>query len=290
MRNKENRLIILVTLVPLIVFYCVFLIYPIIHQLVGSFFKWNPLIDQFDFVGLRNYYEVIRDISFWKSLFNTFYFTCIVLVLRTAIGLLLAVLINNVRYFKAFFRTAYFMPVVTSMVAVALVWKWMYDPSIGVFNAILSSLGFDGLGWLKDSKLALPSIMLMSIWKDAGFAMVLYLAAMSNIPVEFYEAARLDGGNNWQILRHITLPLVKPATVFVLITGTITYLQTYTQVFIMTGGGPGDASSTVVFLIWKEAFTKWNFGYASAITQVLFIIILLLGLIQLKYMRSYWHV
>lgn len=287
--NKENRLILWITLSSLAVFYGLFLIYPLIHQFIGSFFDWNPLIDKFDYIGLQNYLKLFKEKIFWSSLSNTLFFTVVVLLIRTGAGLGIAVLINNVKFFRTFFRSAYFVPVVTSMVAVALVWKWMYDPSIGVFNAILSAFGFEGLHWLKSSSQVLPSIMLTTIWKDMGFVMVIYLAALSNIPTEFYEAAKIDGATTWNIFWRITLPLIKPATVFVLITGTIGYLQTFIQVYIMTGGGPGMSSYTIVYLIYREAFSKWNFGYASAITQVLFLIILIISLVQFRYMRTYWE-
>lgn len=287
--KKENRTILWVTLSALTIFYSIFLIYPLIYQFIGSFFDWNPLIDKFNFIGIQNYLKLFKAKIFWLSLSNTLFFTLIVLVLRTAMGLGVAVLINNIRILRAFFRSAYFVPVVTSMVAVSLVWKWMYDPSIGVFNAILSSVGLKGLKWLKSSTQVIPSIMITTIWKDMGFVMVIYLAALSNIAMEYYEAAKIDGASTWKIFWHISLPLVKPATVFVLITGTIAYLQTFVQIWIMTGGGPGMSSYTIVYMIYMEAFSKWNFGYASAITQVLFFIIMVISMLQFKYMRSYWE-
>lgn len=289
MRDDGGKTFMLViTLGFVIVFYTIFLIFPILYALVGSFFDWNPLVNKFNFIGSTNYANAMKDPLFWLSMGNTLYFTVVTVLFRTIIALFIAVIINSVTRFKSLFRTIYFMPVITSMVAVSMVWKWMYDPKIGIFNMILQALGMEGLMWLKDANQALPSIMIMTVWKDMGFALVIFMAGLTGIPTTYYEAARIDGAGGWKAFRYITLPLLKPTMLFVLVTAVIGYLQVFTQVFMMTKGGPETASYTIVYHLYYEAFSKYNFGYASAISFLLFVVIVVFSLLQFKMMKSDW--
>ncbi|MDR1947782.1 MAG: sugar ABC transporter permease [Spirochaetaceae bacterium] len=225
----------------------------------------------------------------WASLFNSIFFTVFVVLARTAIGLVFAVLINSVGYCKSFFRTVYFLPVVTSMVAVSLVWRnLLYNPAFGILNQMLHGLGLPGSNWLKSPDTALLSVMLMTIWKDAGYAVVLYLAGLQNIPEQLLEAATIDGAGRFKSFWHITLPLLGNTTLLVLITSTISYLQVFTQIFIMTDGegGPGTATHTMVFYLYREAFVKYRFGYASALSVILFVVIMIFSVIQMKLTRE----
>jgi multiple sugar transport system permease protein len=267
--------------------YGVFLIFPIGYALAGSLQEWNPMHRIFRFIGGANYLEALQFSLTWKSLFNSVYFALVVVFARTAIGLVFAVFINSVSYFRSFFRTVYFLPVVTSMVAVSLIWtNLLYNPAFGIFNQFLRSLGLPASNWLKSPVSAMPSIMLMTIWKDSGYAVVLYLAGLQGIPAQLTEAATIDGAGRFKTFWHVTLPLLSNTTLLVVITATISYLQAFTQIFMMTEGGPGTATYTMVFYLYNEAFSKYRFGYASALSTILFVVILVFSLIQMKLNRK----
>jgi len=268
------------------VFYGFFLIFPIGYALAGSFFQWNPTRQIFHFIGTANYRDAFTFPLMWKSLLNSIYFALVVVLVRTSLGLVFAVLINNVRYFRTFFRTVYFLPVVTSIVAVSLIWlNLLYSPAFGIFNQILRSIGLPASNWLISPYSAMPSIMLMTVWKDTGYAVILYLAGLQGIPAQLMEAATIDGAGRFKIFRHITIPLLSNTTLIVLITSTISYLQAFTQIMMLTQGGPGTATYTMVYYLYNEAFTKYNFGYASALSAILFVVILIFSLIQIKLNR-----
>jgi len=263
--------------------YGFFLIFPIGYALIGSFFEWNPMHRIFNFIGAANYVEAFQFPLMWKSLLNSIYFAALVVLIRTAIGLIFAVLINNVLHFRSFFRTVYFLPVVTSMVAVSLIWSnLLYNPAFGILNQILRAIGLPTSDWLRSPYSAMPSIMLMTIWKDSGYAVVLYLAGLQSIPAQLVEAATIDGAGRFKVFRYITVPLLSNTTILVVITGTIAYLQAFTQIMMMTSGGPGTATYTMVYYLYYEAFTKYNFGFASALSVILFVVIMAFSLIQLK--------
>jgi multiple sugar transport system permease protein len=267
--------------------YFVFMLFPVGYAMAGSFFEWNPLKKAFKFIGFGNYIEAFSYPLTWTALFNSIYFTAVVVFARTAIGLVFAVLINSVIHFRSFFRTVYFLPVVTSMVAVSLIWaNLLYNPAFGILNQILHSAGLPGSNWLKSPVSALPSVMLMTIWKDCGYAVVLYLAGLQSIPSQLLEAATIDGAGRFKSFRHITFPLLNNTTLLVVITSTISYLQAFTQIFLMTDGGPGTSTHTMVFYLYREAFVKYRFGYASALSAILFVIILFFSLMQMKLTRE----
>jgi multiple sugar transport system permease protein len=267
--------------------YGIFLIFPIGYAMVGSLFEWNPMHRIFNFLGFGNYGEAFAMPLMWKSLGNSIYFAVVVVFVRTAVGLIFAVFINNVLHFKSFFRTVYFLPVVTSMVAVSLIWtNLLYNPAFGIFNQMLRTLNLPASNWLKSPYSAMPSIMLMTVWKDSGYAVVLYLAGLQGIPGQLVEAATIDGAGRFRIFRHITLPLLSNTTLLVVITATISYLQAFTQIFMMTDGGPGTATYTMVYYLYNEAFSKYRFGYASALSAILFVVIMFFSLIQMKLNRQ----
>jgi len=267
--------------------YFVFMLFPVGYAMVGSFFEWNPLKRVFNFIGFANYIEAFTYPLTWTALFNSIYFTVVVVFARTAIGLIFAVLINGVIHFKSFFRTVYFLPVVTSIVAVSLIWaNLLYNPAFGILNQILHSVGLPGSNWLKSPVSALPSVMLMTIWKDCGYAVVLYLAGLQGVPPQLLEAATIDGAGRFKSFWHITFPLLNNTTLLVVITSTISYLQAFTQIFLMTDGGPGTSTHTMVFYLYREAFVKYRFGYASALSAILFVIILIFSLMQMKLTRE----
>lgn len=210
---------------------------------------------------------------------NTLIFTFFSVLFRIIIGLALALAISSrLTRFKTFFQGLFYMPTITPLVAVSFVWMWMFDPQFGLINKIF---GLD-INWLKDSNWALPAIIIMTIWKDFGYATVIFLGGLMGLPEEVFEAAEVDGASKWQTFWKITLPLLKPTTIFVLITSLISYLQAYIQILIMTDGGPGTSTYVISYLIYDEAFVNYNFGTASAMAILLFVVIGLLTLIMFR--------
>lgn len=267
------------TIIFTIIYFSVFLIYPVYKALVGSFHDWNPLTQYYEFIGLENYKYLFSDPLFYKAMGNTFYFVIICTVARVVIGLLLALAIHSkLTKYKTFFQGLYYMPTITPLVAVSFVWMWMFNPQFGLINNLLNI----DINWLKDSAFALPAIMIMTIWKDFGYAAVLFLAGLMGLPEEVYEAAEMDGASKLYTFKRVTLPLLSPTTLFVVITSLISYFQTYIQVMIMTEGGPGTSTYVISYLIYDEAFVKYNFGYASALAMILFVIIGILTIIMFK--------
>ena len=266
LQSRSEILLRNIVVAVMVVFFTVFLIAPIIIALAGSFHEWNPLSGTYRFLGIENYKNVFTSQLFGLSMINTVIFSVVVIIFRVGLGLGIACAINSVLIkHKSFFRAVYYMPVVTPMVAVAFVWKFMYNPQIGVVNQMLGT----SINWLKDPNLALPAVIVMTIWKDFGYAVVMYMAGLYSLPM---EAAKVDGASSWQNFRYITLPLLKPMTLFVVITSIISYIQAYVQILIMTEGGPGTATYLASYIIYDEAFVKYNFGYASALSFVLFVI------------------
>ena len=269
LQSKSEILLRNITVTGMILFYTVFLLVPIGIAFAGSFHEWNPLSGIYRFNGIEDYVSVFTSALFGKSMLNTLIFSVVVIFFRVGLGLAIAIAIySNLIKHKSFFRAIYYMPVVTPMVAVAFVWKFLYNPQIGAINQIL---GLD-INWLMNPKTALLAIMIMTIWKDFGYAVVMFMAGLYSLPSDAMEAARVDGASSWQTFKYLTLPLLKPMTLFVVITSIISYIQAYVQVLILTEGGPGTATYLSSYIIYNEAFVKYNFGYASAMSFVLFVI------------------
>ena len=240
------------------------------------------------FVGLANFAALLRDPVFWKALLNTFYFVLVGGPLSVAVSLGAAMLLNvRVVRFKGLFWTVYFAPVVTTMVAVATVWRYLYHPRFGLLNQLLGAVGIGGVNWLGDPRWAMPAIILMSVWKNFGYNMIIFVAGLQSIPGTLYEAARVDGAGPWQQFRHITLPALRPMLVFVGIT-MIGYFQLFTEPYVLTGGtgGPLNATLSLVMYMYKQGFRWWNIGFGAAVAFVLFLIILAGTLVQLRFQRE----
>jgi multiple sugar transport system permease protein len=238
-------------------------------------------------IGLANYLHLLETPRFWAALRNTAYFVLVGGPLSVAASLAAALLIQaRLVRFKGFFRTVFFMPVVTTLVAVAVVWRYLYHPRLGLLNAALGWLGVDPIDWLGDPRWAMPAIILMAVWKNFGFNMVIFLAGLQRIPESLYEAARLDGAGAWQQFRRITLPLLAPTSVFVAIMTMIGYCQLFAEPYVMTQGGPADRTLSLVLLMYEEGFRWWNLGFAAAVAFVLFVIILAGTLVQLRLARA----
>jgi len=290
MKLKKNRIKKYVTAIlmlsPTIVFFILFVYYPIVWGFRLSFGEFNLLSGTFKFVGLENFKRVIRDPVVISSLKNTITFSAFTVILGTVISLLLAVCIEFIPKYGGTYKFIYFIPVVSPMVTVAMVWLWLYEPRIGYLNYLLSLLKIPPKQWLQDPSLALISIAVMSMWKGLGFHIVIFSAGIKGISKEFYEAAQIDGANNWQLFRYITLPLLSPVIAFVFITSTIGAFQAFTQMNVMTKGGPVGATKTIVYAIYEYGFQFYRMSYASAIAVLLFIIIMILTLAQLKLFRE----
>ncbi len=268
----------------LLAYNVVFFIYPLIYGFYGSFHDWNPLVKSMDFVGFKNYTQIFSSSIFIKAFINTVFFTMAVVILRTFFGLLFAVLLNAITKMKGFFRSIYFLPVVMPLVAVSIVWKWIYHPRIGLLNSILAVVGIDRINWLTDPLTAMPAVIFMTVWKDLGYAIVIFIAALLSISRDVYEAADLDGANSVQKFFKITVPLVKPTTIFIIITTFIGSFQSFIQMLIMTKGS--GTTKVLSYLIFEEAFQNKKFGYASALSTILFLLIMLITFIQFKLMSG----
>ncbi len=240
-------------------------------------------------IGLRNFARLFHDETFHRALLNNFLFALIVVPLQTSFALLLAILVNQKLRFTNVFRTVYFSPVVTTMVVVAIIWTFLYNPGEGLINAFIQAISFGHLGpydWLTNTRLAFPAIMLLSVWQGVGFQMVIYLAGLQDIPGELYEAAQVDGANRWQQFWNITLPQLRNTTIFVVIATTILAFKLFDQVWVMTRGGPQEATMTTMILVYKEGFKQGRVGYASAIAVLFFLIVLGVSLMQRVFLRE----
>jgi len=289
---------------PALAVVVVFRIVPILSSFLASLTEYD--IGGFHgFTGIDNYARMFSDARFWSSVSNTVFFVLGVVPLGIAIPLFLALLLRGKLFAKGFYRTVYFLPVVTSAVAVSVVWTWLFNPEVGPLNSVLAALGMDPLMWLREPRgvfdmllsplgvslpgvlagpsLALVSLMIVSVWKSIGYNTVLFLAGLENIPGEYYEAARLDGARRLAIFRHVTWPLLSPTTYYVLIMSTITSFQTFALVYVMTpppGGGPLGTTNLLVFYLYQKAFDRFDIGYASAISVFLFVVLLGLTILQ----------
>lgn len=268
-RPAGERILRNVVLTVIIAGIIIFTLVPILMAITGSFFRWNPLNDTFTPVGFDNYARLFTEPLFYTALSNTIVFAVIAIAGRVILGLAFAyALFSQLTKAKTFFRALFFMPTITPLVAVAYVWQLMYHPQFGAFNAILGT----DINWLKDPNFALGAIVVMTIWKDFGYAVILFLAGLYAIPQDLIEAAEMDGANGRQRFIHVILPQLKPMTIFIIITSVIAYLQAFIQIMVLTEGGPGTATQTLSYMIYEEAFENYNFGYASAIALMLLVV------------------
>ncbi|MBW6507311.1 MAG: sugar ABC transporter permease [Rhodobacteraceae bacterium] len=272
-----------------VLFYVVIRFYPTGNAIVLSFQKWNMLGAR-NWVGFDNYVKLYNDPVFWKVFRNTFVYLILGTPASLVISFVIAYHLDRVRFLHSTLRALYFLPFLTSTVAMAWVWRWFYQPvPIGLFNNFIASLGFQQIAFLNSTTNALPSILLPAIWAGLGFQIIIFMAGLRAIPTSFYEAARIDGVSNWTILREITLPLLKPTIVFLVVFSSISFLRIFDQVFNMTTnnpGGPLDSTKPLVLMIYQTAFSSFDMGYAAAQTVVLFTILLTVSLLQLYLMRD----
>lgn len=279
LRSRSEILLRNIVVCSVVVFFVVFFVIPIFMVLAGSFFQWNPLKGQLKFLGLGNWKKVFASDLFWKSMGNTVFFAGIATVFRVVLGLALAsALYSRLIKYKSLYRVLYYLPTITPLVAVTFVWKFIFDPQIGLLNQLLHS----NINWLFDGKYAILAILILTIWKDFGYAVILLLGGMYSLPQDCYEAAETDGASSFQRFRYLTIPLLKPTILFIIITSLISYFQTYIPVMVLTEGGPGTKTYLAPYLIYQEAFSKYNFGYASALSFILFIFIAIMTVISFR--------
>ncbi len=262
-----------------------FLLLPIVAIAIISFFKWS-LLSGPRFIGLQNYVTILHSPDVGHSLLVTAYYVLLNIPAQTVLALLLALLMNKKLPAMGIFRTIYVVPWMATPVAMGIVWQWIFDPQYGALNTFLGFFGLHGITWLSSSQLAMPAIAAVNIWQYAGYNMLFFLAGLQSIPVDFYEAAAIDGVSRLQSFFRITLPLLSPTLFFVLVTDIIGSFQVFDIVYVMTQGGPGQATNTINFEIFRQAFVFFHAGYASALAMVLFGILLVVTLAQVFYFRK----
>ena len=277
-------------ILPTFIGYTAFVIGPILAAIGFSLTSYD-ILSPAQFVGLQNYTDLLSDARLHKVYWNTLYFTLVAVSLNVGIGLLLAVLINRnmPSFLKYIFRTAYFFPVLVALTYCSIIWQYLYQKDTGIINYYLSFLHVAPTAWLSSPFWVMPSIIFMDVWKNTGFAMLVFLAGLQGISPDYNEAAALDGANRGQLFRYITLPLISPTIFFNVIIYMIGALQVFDSIVVLTQGGPGDASRSLVMYIYENAFQLFHMGYASATAITLFIVIMLLTLVQFRVGQSWVH-
>lgn len=255
-----------------------FSLLPAAAALLLSFTNYN-IFESAEWVGLSNYKEILQDSDFWRAMFNTFYYWILVTPALAVLPVFLAVLVNQALIGVKVFRLIYYFPALVSVVVTAFLWGWMFQ-SEGVFNYILSLFGWGPVGWLTSKYVVMPSLAIVTVWQGLGYYMLFYLAGLQSVPDDLYEAADLDGAGFWRKHISITFPMLKPVIFFVAVVSTMSAFKEFTLMLTMTEGGPLGASTTVVYLVFEQAFQQLDMGYASAISFILFLVILLLTLMN----------
>jgi multiple sugar transport system permease protein len=281
--KRKEKITTFVFILPWLVSFCIFVLYPIVFSICVSMTDYSGLTWDMRFVGFSNYARAFKDRVFLKALSNTFLFVLITVPATTVISLLLAVLLTSGIKFKRLFQAGYFLPSVISMVVISMIWLYIYSAT-GPLNTLLRSLGFDvpARSWLASERTALGSIMVMDVWSAVGYYTVLFVAGLQSLPLQLYEAAKIDGATKWQIFKRITLPLLKPTILFVV---SINSIRSF-QIFTLTGGGPANSTQTIVHYLYDVSFRKFEMGYGSAIAYVLFFIVLAITVLQRKMLKG----
>ena len=279
--EKRNSVMGWVMISPILVGIALFAVLPVLFSFYISFHEWDMLHEQ-QWVGAANYVKIFGDKMLCVISKNTFTYCIIAIPGAIFFGLLLALAMNAKIKGVALYRTAFFMPNITTTVAVCIVWSWLYNKDYGLFNNVLNMLGFDSIKWITSKKMAMPSIAIMSIWQAMGYDMILLTAGLKGIDETYYEAAQIDGANGWQSFWKITLPMLTPTLFFLVVTHCVSYIQMFDAAFIMTEGGPGHATRTFAMQIYNTAFEYFRMGEAASYAWVLFAIVFVITVIQFK--------
>ena len=272
-------------ILPAVAFFMVFLVYPVCNAFWVSLTAWD-LTSPPRFIGLQNYIELLSDDDVIHSALVTVYYSAGFLVVTLPLALALAVLLDRKIKGRAFYQLIIFLPVVLSMVAVAMIWRAVFAPNDGLYQLFSAPFGIHGVQWLNNPALAMPSLIIVSVWKSVGYYLVIFLAGLQAIPVTVYEAAILDGAGPWRTFYFITLPLLRPYLLFVSVVSIVRTSQAFGAIYALTGGGPVDATTVLPFLIYQNAFLFNRMGYASAIAVVLFLVLVVLTIIQFRVLRN----
>jgi multiple sugar transport system permease protein len=307
--RKKNNLIGYLFILPALLVIAVFRLYPILQAIRMSFYNWG-LAGPLRFIWFKNFTRLFIDPEFYQSLGNTFWYVIFVVPLTIVISVFFANLLNRQISGRGIYRTLYYLPVVTSIVAISVVWKWILNPDRGILNAMLNLIGIESVKWLNDARgifelllsrlgiqvsgfmagpsIALFALIIMAVWHNIGYCIIIALAGLQNVPKQYYEAAKIDGANGWHIFWHITMPVMSPIIFYLLITQSIIAFNTFTPIYVMTQppGGPLSTTSLIVFYLYEQSFRLWNLGYANAIAFVIFIIIFCLTQVQKKFIEQ----
>ncbi len=279
--SDNKTVVISLFLLPALLGTLIFIIIPVLCSFGLSFAKWD-LLNPITFVGLENYKNLFNDKVFYQTLINTIVFAISTSTFGVIIPLILASVLNSKIRGSEFFKTAYFLPFITPMIVIGIVWGWIFDPNIGLLNKLLHL----HINWLYDVKFAMPALIAVSVWKLIGYNMIIFLSTLSSISQSLFEAAKIDGANSLQTFRHVTVPMLSPTIFFVVIITTISSFQVFDLIYLMTQGGPFNSTNVLVYSIYQNAFEYFNVGEASAIAYVLFAIILVLTLLQWKFRKK----
>jgi multiple sugar transport system permease protein len=280
---EKEKTALMIFLIPSLLIVMIFNLYPAFYSFFLTFFQWNGFSPTKEFVGFSNYISAINDPELINSVIVTLIYSTVVTFGSMFFGILIALALDKNLKGKSFFRLLYFIPVVTPSVASGITWKYLFDPYNGVINNLLSFLNINGPAWLNDTSWALFSVSIVGIWKRMGFCMVIYLAALQDIPISYSEAAKVDGANGWDIFKKIKLPLLMPVSFFLIITGFIDSFQVFDLVYTMTNGGPIGTTDVLGFFLYRHAFKYFNLGYASVIAIIMFSILFVMSIAQWKY-------
>jgi multiple sugar transport system permease protein len=284
--GRREGLTALVFLSPTLLVFGVFVVFPIAFSFYLSFQQWNLFSGEHAFVGLANYRAVFGDPEFWQVFWNTTVYTLATVPLNMGLALAVAVLLERRVRGKRLLRAAFFTPVVVSSVAAGVIWRWVFDPNLGLANVGLAAVGLPAVDWTANAAAAMAALIIVGVWKTFGVNMVLFAAGLSSIPRHYYEAAAMDGAAAWAQFRHITLPLLAPTTLFVLVLSMIGSFQVFDVVFVLTKGGPLGATKVLVYYLYEHAFRFFDMGYASAVAYLLFAVLFALTLLQVRAFRN----
>lgn len=279
----------LLFLAPALLLYAVFFVYPFLFTFLLSFQQWDMIHPERSFVGWSNYASLLRDEVFWKALRNTFLYLLMTIPISITLGLGLALLLESLLRGRTVYRFIFYLPVVSSIAVIAIIWSLMYDDQHGIVNQLLALLGIDGPNWLAQSSTSLWAVAIVGIWKSFGYEMLLFISGLKSIDKGLYEAAAIDGASRWRRLFHLTLPMLSPITMFIVVMSIISSFQNFALIQIMTDGGPNNSSNVLVYQLYQEAFRFFSVGKAAAISVILFALVLFITAVQLRISRNTVH-
>ena len=275
--------------VPALIPLTVFWIYPILRSMLLSLTDWDYMSPSYSFVGLSNYVALFKDTRFYSALWNTFIFGIGTVIPTIIGGMILALLLQKAFRGDGIFKFILFSPWITPTVAISIVWTWIYEPDVGIANHVLKFFHLPALQWINSSSTAMLAVIIVTVWKSLGYAMIFYITALEKVPKELYEANALDGANSWQRFRDVTLPCISPTTFFLVIITMVNSLQAYDQIQILTQGGPSGSTRTLLYMYYQLGFEEFNMGQATAVAMILILITVMLSLIQFVVSKKWVH-